>query len=141
MIKDGYCKHFSGLLNEKCLRGRDYKGFSNDGTEFGLMKKMPCKKSNEVNTCDEREFPTKEEAQEHKRRQSQWVQNFNKAIELIQKKHKVDIEWENPSNKNKTVQGTIECPVCKGDLNYSVSSYNGHIWGKCKTEDCLNWMM
>ncbi len=35
--------------------------------------------------------------------------------------------------------GTIECPQCKGELQYRRFS-NGHVHGKCKTENCLSWM-
>jgi len=34
----------------------------------------------------------------------------------------------------------IECPVCKGSLNVSISSYNGHCHGSCETDGCLRWM-
>ncbi len=37
-------------------------------------------------------------------------------------------------------RGKIECPKCKGELNYSRAKSNGHVWGKCKTENCLSWM-
>lgn len=37
-------------------------------------------------------------------------------------------------------RGQIECPICKGNLHYSVASYNGHLWGKCETEGCVAWM-
>ncbi len=37
-------------------------------------------------------------------------------------------------------QEVIECPVCKGRLHLSQSSYNGHVHGRCETDDCLNWM-
>jgi hypothetical protein len=36
--------------------------------------------------------------------------------------------------------GKIECPVCKGDLYWRRARINGHVWGKCKTENCLSWM-
>lgn len=39
------------------------------------------------------------------------------------------------------VKGQIKCPKCGGELNYSIASTNGHIWGKCLTKDCLEWMM
>jgi transposase-like protein len=35
--------------------------------------------------------------------------------------------------------GIIECPACKSELSYSVAK-NGHIWGKCKTKNCLSWL-
>lgn len=37
--------------------------------------------------------------------------------------------------------GQIPCSRCgTGTLHYSVSSFNGHMWGKCSTEGCLSWM-
>ena len=38
------------------------------------------------------------------------------------------------------VTGTIPCPKCGAELQYSISDYNGHIWGRCETPGCLNWM-
>jgi DNA-binding XRE family transcriptional regulator len=37
-------------------------------------------------------------------------------------------------------QGSIECPVCKGTLRYSVAGINGHLWGVCSNKDCVRWM-
>ena len=37
-------------------------------------------------------------------------------------------------------RGKIDCPVCHGDLRYSVASVNGHMWGACSTEGCVRWM-
>lgn len=34
----------------------------------------------------------------------------------------------------------IECPECKGKLHLSQSGYNGHVWGKCETKGCVEWM-
>ena len=69
------------------------------------------------------------------------LQGMLEAIVTITEKHKVEPEWENPTSKNKDARGEIECPACKGKLHYSIASYNGHIWGKCETEKCLEWMM
>lgn len=35
--------------------------------------------------------------------------------------------------------GEIDCPVCGNKLSY-VRQHNGHVWGKCKTENCLSWI-
>jgi hypothetical protein len=37
--------------------------------------------------------------------------------------------------------GEIECPKCKGQLQYSIARSNGHVHGQCKTKGCLSWMM
>ena len=59
----------------------------------------------------------------------------SKAIVEIRKLHpKINGKWPG-------VTGNIICPECGKNLHYSVSSYNGHIWGKCETDKCLAWMM
>lgn len=42
--------------------------------------------------------------------------------------------------ESESLTGEIECPACGKSLCYSISSYNGHLWGKCSTEGCLCWM-
>jgi hypothetical protein len=42
--------------------------------------------------------------------------------------------------KHKENQGIIECPKCKGKLHFTRAKINGHVWGKCETDDCLSWM-
>lgn len=39
-----------------------------------------------------------------------------------------------PGNK-----GKIICPACNGNLHWTKASINGHVWGKCETENCLSW--
>lgn len=43
------------------------------------------------------------------------------------------------AGKRRNIRETIVCPACFGTLTFSVSS-NGHLWGKCGTEGCLEWM-
>lgn len=38
------------------------------------------------------------------------------------------------------VSGSIACPICGGQLRYSVARSNGHIWGACVTPDCVRWI-
>jgi len=37
-------------------------------------------------------------------------------------------------------RGSVECPACKGNLQFTKASYNGHIWAKCETDSCLGWI-
>ena len=46
----------------------------------------------------------------------------------------------NDADGRSGVSGTIKCPACGSKLNYSVSSFNGHLWGTCETAECLRWM-
>jgi len=62
----------------------------------------------------------------------------------------IEREWEERLNvikitflkiqQKKQKQGVIDCPQCGKKLQYSISSYNGHIWMKCETQGCLNMM-
>jgi transcriptional regulator with XRE-family HTH domain len=36
--------------------------------------------------------------------------------------------------------GSIECPVCKSQLKFSVATLNGHMWGAGDVERCVRWM-
>lgn len=39
------------------------------------------------------------------------------------------------------IESSMSCPVCTaGELAYRISSYNGHIWAKCSTADCIAFM-
>lgn len=44
------------------------------------------------------------------------------------------------NGKKRGVSGVIDCPKCHGKLHYSISSYNGHIHGKCETQGCVSWV-
>lgn len=35
--------------------------------------------------------------------------------------------------------GGCDDPKCKNELNYTRAKLNGHVWGKCKTDNCLSW--
>lgn len=38
-------------------------------------------------------------------------------------------------------QKIVDCPACgTGKLHLSQASSNGHVWGRCTTDKCLNWM-
>jgi hypothetical protein len=37
--------------------------------------------------------------------------------------------------------GEVKCPICPdGIIKYSVADLNGHIWGCCRTKNCVRWM-
>lgn len=49
-------------------------------------------------------------------------------------------KWRVIPKPEKDRSEVIECPKCQGRLHMFQSSYNGHVHGKCETEDCLQWM-
>ena len=48
------------------------------------------------------------------------------------------LPWRNSLPRGK--QTVVDCPICKGKLHLSQSSYNGHVHGQCETNGCVEWM-
>ena len=63
----------------------------------------------------------------------------NKEAKELDKNFMSILQALNLSAKEKGNQGQIKCPKCSNDLNWTRAS-NKHVWGKCKTENCLSWM-
>ncbi len=60
------------------------------------------------------------------------IEELVSAIEAI-RKH---------ANNKRGVTSCMDCPKCKtGLLNYSISSLNGHVHARCRTVNCLAFMM
>lgn len=53
------------------------------------------------------------------------------VIVIVKKRH---------GTPEQVVKGTEPCPVCGGTIDYTVSNYNGHTNGKCRSENCIIWM-
>lgn len=51
------------------------------------------------------------------------------------------LEITNKYEEDKQLLGSITCPECGGELCYTIASSNKHIWGTCKTKNCLSWVM
>ena len=50
------------------------------------------------------------------------------------------VELKKQRKRGVVVNGVVECPKCHGQLDYTVSGYNGHTYGKCRTPNCLQWV-
>ena len=61
------------------------------------------------------------------------MSNYIKAL-------KVAWDWKVKPKPEQDRHDVIECPICKGKLHLSQSSYNGHCHGQCETEGCVQWM-
>lgn len=141
-MRQGICKHYRGLVREDtCEAGINCSKLYN-GSDPGLFKRIPCIAKNGINDCGKRVFPTDEEVAESERVSKVRTSAMVSAIAEINNIHKNKPQWEFPvKGKNKDASGTIVCPLCKGKLHYTISGYNGHVWGKCETDGCLGWMM
>ncbi|MDA0698079.1 MAG: hypothetical protein O2793_16990 [Proteobacteria bacterium] len=64
---------------------------------------------------------------------SDFMKNFIAARASITNKHGIE-------KPKKSINDEMECPICKGCLQYSISSHNGHISAECKTSKCVSWI-
>jgi hypothetical protein len=128
--RDTKCRHFTGYQNGTCKAQVNYREMVG-GPDAGWAARLPCipdssLRKEPVAKCEKYATWTAEELAEQDREHEAHWQNMKTALAAIRATGKR--------------QGEIDCPRCGGKLGFSVAS-NGHIWGKCKTEGCLAWMM
>lgn len=119
------CIHFTGVSNETCKAGCSYKK---------LIGSLPCLPwlNLQKAKCDKYQAPTPEQVAEEEAHIQSLIDRMMKAGPLIKR-----IKTQ---HKGKSWSGVEECPVCKGRLHMSHAAYNGHVHGRCETENCLSWM-
>ena len=122
--KAGTCVHFNGIQNKECKAGVIYRSFHGD---------VPCiTKYRKLSMCGKYTEPTAEQIADSEAKHEAFFARFTKVLPLV-----AEIKKE---HKGQTWQGVRTCPVCGGRLHLSHSAYNGHVWGRCGTQDCLSWM-
>jgi len=125
-MRTGKCVHFTGAQNEICKAGVRY-----DSLPPGRLQ---CCFDDAVRTCEKYREPTAEE-----------IAASEAEMEAALAKHRVVMTairpWRTWSKQNRVAkQEVIECPACQGRLHLSQAAYNGHVWGKCETAGCVEWM-
>jgi len=145
-MRHGTCKHFNGNMNECCDAGVKYSDVTPGPPEAaGSWIRRPCMSvagnphrgkvianTGPQGTCEKREEPTDAEIREHEEYIEKRTQMIMKTLPLIGKIKK--------EHKGENWKGTEECPVCGGVLYLTHAACNGHVWGKCETNDCVGWM-
>lgn len=146
-MKTGTCKHFNGTHhNTHCEAGVCYRDVTTDPDQLegsGLRiacHSLPWKRStpsqmehfNRRGKCNKYEDPTPEEIAADRAVIQAMMDRMMSAGPLISKVKK--------EHKGQDWKGVEPCPVCAGTLHLSHSAYNGHVWGRCETENCLAWM-
>jgi hypothetical protein len=130
-MKKGTCKHFRGIQHDTCSDNRDWRAITG-GDMIGVAQRMPCIKRNpDQMICDFYAEPTEKEIEEDNAWIDKAIQNIKIAMPLISK-----IKEEYPDGGI----GTKDCPVCGDKFHFSVAACNGHVHGKCETDDCLSFM-
>lgn len=127
------CVHFTGIDNDTCRAGVEYKQFRS--AETGYRDRLPCHRKCAHIACEHREFPSEAEVQRQLDAHEKAAAKMFGALDAVHADAKA-----RGLRKGHGGTGAVKCPNCGGEIAYSVASFNGHIWGKCSTVGCVAWM-
>lgn len=145
-MKPEGCIHYRGALNpahKTCKAGVDYRelvGHNNPG----WVRLLPCSAFDALDgqtkvQCPHFRAPTPEEIDEDERKTNESMAKFMVAYTGKVREWREANKWDRKNPKSAT--GKVPCEVChKGEIHLTMSSYNGHVWGKCTTDGCVSWM-
>lgn len=138
-MRKGCCRHFTGVADKCCAVGVNYDDITTvNGEQFALA--LPCYTPRSGRSadprpkasCDKYQEPTAEEIAAHQAELDASMERFKKTLPIIAK-----VKQEHQGQNWKGIEA---CPVCGGKLHMTHAASNGHVWGKCETDNCLAWM-
>ncbi len=151
-MNHGTCIHFNGMQNDRCKHGISYeehwpKGpkpcikFLEKSARGGTYLKpgeVPASRepwlgADKAKPCEFYQEPTDEQVQADREQSEAHLKKTFAALEVAG-------AWRVKPKPKADRYEVVECPVCKGRLHLSQSSYNGHVHGKCETDKCVSWM-
>jgi ssDNA-binding Zn-finger/Zn-ribbon topoisomerase 1 len=149
-MKHGACIHHNGHQHKLCSRGVAYAQFypgspciqtiskSARGGTYLRPGEIPAETkpfpgAQPPERCPFFQLPTDDQVQADRAETEVWLQRTEVAL-------KVAAEWRVRPKPSQDRAEVVECPLCKGKLHLSQSSYNGHVHGACETPDCVRWM-
>ena len=137
-----YCEHYApqlgSLTKDSCALGCGAMERMKAAREAGEPNMTPCigghKAKDVLALCPKWE----RRSLEHAQKRADDIENaFNRMAVVMP----FVAKWRTWTELNRVgKQEVVECPICKGRLHLSQSSYNGHVHGQCETEDCVSWM-
>lgn len=134
MFVSGVCIHFSGAMQKKCDAGVVYADLV--GTDPGWGKRLPCnRKWGSPVVCSRAEYPSEDQCRESEEATKKDVWATITALGLC-----IEDSENKGWRKGLNIEGTIQCPVCRGTIRYHRSWYNGHVWLACETPGCVQAM-
>ncbi len=83
-------------------------------------------------TCEKYEEPTPKDLASYDDQIAMATARMKKTLPLVAR-----VKAE---HKGESWHGTEPCPVCGGVLHLTHAACNGHVWGRCETEECVSWM-
>lgn len=132
-----YCEHYNpqpGSIRVRCNAGCDIKSVQKVEVE-GKMKWGPCigghTLENPLAHCPK-----------WQRRSIERSEKRADAVERAIKRMTISGPFISAWRKKEPIGKVevVECPVCKGRLHLSQSSYNGHVRACCETKNCINFI-
>lgn len=127
------CVHFNGIMNKTCKAGIVYGDlYKNRLIEY--MRHLPCFDDGTKGkcSCEKLRFPSEEEERAEKELLDAHMVKLSLGLVAVQP---IRDEY-----RGRDYSGTLDCPVCKGVLHVRHAGYNGHIWVKCESKDCIAWI-
>lgn len=150
-MSPGACIHYNvSILNARCSRGVAYEQFlpglpclqtmerSARGGTFlkageAPVSVVPFPGALPRERCPFYEAPAPAEVQAHREARDEHMEKTFAALRVASK-------WRTVPKPSEDRAEVVECPLCKGRLHLTQSSYNGHVHGKCETAGCVSWM-
>lgn len=65
---------------------------------------------------------------------------MQRSMDILTKAMPVISTWRTKPKPSHDKQEVIKCPACDGRLHLRQSAYNGHVWAKCETSDCVGFI-
>lgn len=135
----GNCRHYRGTVQNVCAAGinlRDLVG----GEDLGWCTRLPCveilreRANGPTAECQSFSPHTPEEEAQKK------VETKKLIDESMRRMKALKPLWNRikAEHRNKNGSGVETCPVCRGKIYWTHSSYNGHCSFQCETEGCIN---
>lgn len=130
------CKHFNGFYGpgmkvKQCDNGIEYRSLVG-GKDNGWIIRTPCFEKHETTVkCESYTEPTESDLEQFAKEDNIFQKKLNKQIAFT---------FEIKKQNNWGGSGKDKCPLCGGVINWSISSFNGHVRLKCETDGCTNIM-
>lgn len=126
MRNEHECRHFTGIMKKTCKIGIEYESIKDNSVR---PYRLICCEAGSYVPCARYEPYTAEEIAEQERLHAEQLEHLVAALSRIRE----------INGSLRGVSGSIDCPKCGERLHYSISSYNGHVHGKCETDGCISW--
>lgn len=136
-----YCAHYNpqpGMRQQNyCSLGCGASELMKRAREKGEPNMSPCigghTASDVLALCPKWE----RRSMEHAESRADSIEQMFKKLELS---GPFISQWREKPKPKQDRRDIVECPVCKGRLHLSQSSYNGHVHAHCETKGCISFM-